>query len=138
MDALQAIAGFATIAVVMVAVGLADRAPDGDAIIETIAAQGAILVIPTHPRRAATRGTDCCSAEERAMLECPFAPLQLVHRRLSRLDKLDRTISKSLPSVTACILAGWNVDSAEDDEVRSRGGENVHDVARAGLPLSFG
>ena len=103
-DAPQAIALLATIAMVMVAAVLADRAYDSDAIVAWIIAQGAIPVIPPHPSRAATRKTDLHRCKERARIECLFRKMKHFRRVFSRIEKLSRRYLAFVHFVAAYIL----------------------------------
>jgi transposase len=89
---------------VMVAAVIADRAYDSDAILEWIALQGAVAVIPPHPSRAGTRKTDWHLYKERAKIECLFGKMKHFRRVFSRFDKLARRYLAFVHFVAACVL----------------------------------
>ena len=67
-----------------------DRAYDSDAVLDRIAEQGAIAVIPPHPRRIEKRQTDWTLCKERHKIEIMLSMLEQYRRVFSRYDKLSR------------------------------------------------
>jgi transposase len=69
---------------------IADRGYDAQTFLDLIAEQGAIAVIPPHPRRKAARAYDTWLYRERHLVECFFNKLKHYRRVFSRFDKLAR------------------------------------------------
>jgi transposase len=69
---------------------LADTAYDADHLRDTIAAIGAVAVIPNNPSRAAKHPFDKALYKERHLVECCFSKLKHFRRVATRYDKTAR------------------------------------------------
>ena len=103
-DAPEAIPLLATVSTSAVEAVLADRAYDSDAILDWIAEQKAVAVIPPHPSRAGSRKTDWCLYKERAKIEGLFGKMKHFRRVFGRFDKLARRYLAFVHFAAVCIL----------------------------------
>ena len=91
------IEGFNTRAVV------ADTAYDADALLERIAAQGAVAVIPPRPQRKDQRAYDHYLYKERNLVERFFNRIKQFRRIATRYDKLAQNYFSMLNLVCAYV-----------------------------------
>jgi transposase len=83
---------------------LADRAHDGDAIIEAVRAQKAEAVIPPNPTRSDQRKTNWFLYQERHKIEVMFGHIKHFRRVFARFDKLARRYLAFVHFAAACLL----------------------------------
>jgi transposase len=83
---------------------LADRAYDGDAILEAVRAMKAEAVIPPHPARSVQRETDWALYKERHKIEVMSGHMKHYRRVFTRFDKLARRYLAFVHFAAACLL----------------------------------
>jgi transposase len=69
---------------------IADTAYDADAFRSTIAAKGALAVIPNNPSRATKHPLDASLYAQRYLVECCFSKLKQFRRVATRYEKTAR------------------------------------------------
>jgi transposase len=83
---------------------IADKAYDTDAILEAIAAAGALAVIPPKATRRDQRPTDWHLYRQRHQIENLFGYMKHYRRIFARFEKLARRYLAFVHLVAACIL----------------------------------
>ena len=83
---------------------IADKAYDTDAILEAIAAAGALAVIPPKATRVHQRATDWHLYQQRHKIEILFGFMKHYRRVFARFEKLARRYLAFVHLVAACIL----------------------------------
>ena len=83
---------------------IADKAYDTDAILEAIAAAGAMAVIPPKATRVHQRATDWQLDQQRHKIEILFGFMKHYRRVFARFEKLARRYLAFVHLVAACIL----------------------------------
>ena len=84
---------------------MADAAYDADPLRRTIAAKGAVAVIPNNPSRARKYPLDKHLYAQRHLIECCFSKLKQFRRVATRYDKLAANFLSGVALATA--LAFW-------------------------------
>ena len=83
---------------------IADKAYDTDAILEAVAAAGALAVIPPRATRLDQRATDWQLYQQRHKIEILFGFMKHYRRVFARFEKLARRYLAFVHLVAACIL----------------------------------
>jgi transposase len=83
---------------------LADKAYDADAILQAVAAGGALAVIPPTATRSQQRPTDWHLYQQRHKIEILFGFMKHYRRVFARFEKLARRYLAFVQLVAACIL----------------------------------
>jgi transposase len=83
---------------------IADKAYDTDAILEAVAASGALAVIPPRATRVHQRPTDGQLDQQRHKVENLFGFMKHYRRVFARFEKLARRYLAFVHLVAACIL----------------------------------
>ena len=83
---------------------IADKAYDTDAILQAVAAAGALAVIPPKATRIHQRPTDWHLYQQRHQIENLFGFIKHYRRVFARFDKLARRFLAFVHLVAACIL----------------------------------
>jgi transposase len=86
------------------AVVMADAAYDSDRIRQTVAAKGALAVIPNNPSRAIKHPLDKHLYAQRHLVECCFSKLKQFRRVATRFEK---TARHYLAVVTIAAIVLW-------------------------------
>lgn len=85
-------------------IGMADAAYDSDRLRQTIAAKGAVAVIPNNPSRSRQHPLDTHLYAERHLIECCFSKLKQFRRVATRFEKTARSY---LAVVTLAAIVLW-------------------------------
>ena len=83
---------------------IADKAYDTDAILQAVAAAGALAVIPPKATRVHQRATDWQLYQQRHQIEILLGFMKHHRRVLARFEKLARRHLAFVQLVAACIL----------------------------------
>lgn len=83
---------------------MADAAYDADQLRHTIAAKGAVAVIPNNPSRALKHPLDAHLYAQRHLVECCFSKLKQFRRVATRFEKTARNY---LAVVTLAAIVLW-------------------------------
>ena len=83
---------------------IADKAYDTDAILQAVAAGGALAVIPPRATRVQQRPTDWQLYRQRHQIEIRFGFIKHCRRVFARFEQLARRYLAVVHLVTACIL----------------------------------
>ena len=83
---------------------LADRADDGDALLDAIRSNGTTAVIPPNPTRTRRRSTDWWLYKERHKIEVMLGYLKPFRRVFARFDQLATRYRAFVHFAAACIL----------------------------------
>ena len=83
---------------------IADKAYDTDAILQGVAAEGALAVIPPKATRIHQRPTDWQLYQQRHKIENLFGFMKHYRRVFARFEKLARRYLAFVHLVAACIL----------------------------------
>ena len=83
---------------------IADKAYDTDAILQAVAAAGALAVIPPKATRIHQRPTDWHLYQQRHQIENLFGFIKHYRRVFARFDKLARRFLAFVHLVAACFL----------------------------------
>jgi transposase len=83
---------------------MADTAYDSDRLRQTIAAKGAVAVIPNNPSRASKHPLDKHLYAQRHLIECCFSKLKQFRRVATRFEKTARNY---LAVVTLAAIVLW-------------------------------